>query len=56
MRVSANPLPAMSQPTLDRRPSQPPVALQRVSAFVLEILPWGLCGLIGLHLVWNLVA
>jgi hypothetical protein len=29
--------------------------LQRLSTFVLEIMPWALSGLIGVHLVWTLV-
>jgi len=33
----------------------PPLMLQRLSTFVLEILPWVLSGLIGMHLAWNLV-
>ena len=33
----------------------PPLLLQRLSTFVLEILPWVLSGLIGVHLAWTLV-
>jgi len=33
----------------------PPLMLQRLSTFVLEILPWVLAGLIGMHLAWTLV-
>jgi len=32
----------------------PPLMLQRLSTFVLEILPWVLAGLIGVRLAWNL--
>jgi hypothetical protein len=34
---------------------RPPLMLQRLSIFVLEILPWALSGLIGMRLVWTLV-
>jgi hypothetical protein len=34
---------------------RPPLMLQRMSTFVLEVLPWTLSGLIGVHLVWTLV-
>ena len=34
---------------------RPPLLLQRLSSFVLETLPWALCGLIGIYLAWNLV-
>ena len=35
---------------------RPPLILQRLSTFVLEVLPWALSGLIGMHLVWSLVS
>ena len=34
---------------------RPPLLLQRLSTFVLEMLPWALSCLIGMHLAWNLV-
>jgi hypothetical protein len=34
---------------------RPPVMLQRLSTFVLEMLPWALSGLIGMHFAWNLM-
>jgi hypothetical protein len=53
--LSATPLPALSMRAASRRPAEPPVALQRLSAFVLETLPWALCGMIALGLIAKLV-
>ncbi len=35
--------------------TRPPLLLQLLSTFVLEVMPWALSGLIGVHLIWNLV-
>ena len=47
----------MIQCAMKRLPmtQRPPLVLQRLSFFVLEILPWALSGLIGAHLAWNYV-
>jgi len=34
---------------------RPPLMLQRLSFFVLEMLPWALSGFVGMRLAWNLV-
>jgi hypothetical protein len=34
-------------------PERPPILLEPLSRFVLEVLPWGLSGLIVLYLIWG---